>query len=125
MSHKTRVERHVTVDVLASIVGGALIASLLNKSGVAFLLSVAAGLVLFLLERNNIEEEDHLEEPNELIHEVRVSPFSESDLRVLREKASHPESTVPEEGLAFYVAGLNDGAAVTSQWVLDIIAGAE
>lgn len=125
MSHKTRVERHIAVDVLASVVGGALVASLLNKSFVAFLLSASAGVTLFLLERNNIEEEDHLEEPHELIHEVRVSPFSDSDIQVLLKKASHPPSEVPEEGVAFYIAGLDDGAAVTSQWVLDVIAEAE
>ena len=127
MSHKTRVNRHIAVDVLASVVGGALVASLLNKSLVAFLLSSAAGLVLFLLERNNIQEEDHLEKPREVLVEttVRVNPFSEKDMRLLRNKAEHPASNVPEEGLGFYIAGLEDGSAVTSQWVLDVIQEAE
>lgn len=125
MSHKTRVERHIIVDLIAGVAASALVVAISNKSLLSGLLSVAAGIALFLLERNNIEEEDHLEEPHELIHEVRVSPFSESDLRVLRKKAEHPASEVPEEGLAFYISGLADGAAVTSQWVLDVIAETE
>lgn len=129
MSHKTRVERHIAVDVLASVVGGALVASLLNKSLIAALLSAAAGLVLFLLERNNIQEEDEHDVPM-VYHEFSPSDhppqLSEENLEILRRTASRAETThVPEDSSDAYTVGLLDGAAITAEWVLEKVEGSE
>lgn len=123
MSHKTRVERHIAVDVLASVVGGALVASLLNKSVVAFLLSAAAGLTLFLLERNNIQEEDELDTPFQETVSVAVPQLSEENLEILRKKL-RPETThIPEDPSDAYTLGLLDGASITAEWVLEKVEG--
>lgn len=126
MSHKTRVERHITIDVLASVVGGMFVSAVLNKSGIAFALTAAIGVTLFLLERNNIKEEDELDTPHEVFVETLVQTppqLTADDLKILRRTASHPASEdILEEGLAYYIAGLEDGAAVNAQWVLNQVA---
>lgn len=58
MKHTIRIERHLIRDILASMAGGALVASFVQKSWIAGILAVAAGAVLFIQERADIEEEE-------------------------------------------------------------------
>jgi uncharacterized membrane protein len=58
MKHTIRVERHVLRDILASILGGALVVSVVQKSWIAGVLVIAAGAALFIQERADIEEEE-------------------------------------------------------------------
>lgn len=134
MSHKTRIERHIIVDLIAGVAAASLVVAILNKSWAAVLLTVASGVALFLLERNNIQDEDQLESDLNYfpgLVEAVDPPFlpntlSDKDVVILKKKASHPASTdVPSEGLACYIAGLEDGAAVTAQWVLNQLEEAE
>lgn len=124
MSHKSRVERHIVVDLIAATAAGSLVAAITTRSWVAAFLAFAAGVALLLIERHNIDEEDHLEfdatpKPNPL-------SLSVANIRMLQRKAMHPAShNVPEEGLAYYIAGLEDGAAVQADWVLGQLEGAE
>jgi hypothetical protein len=58
MRHQSRVRRHISVDILASVVGGAAVGAVVQKSwwlgGIAVL--VAGALIVF--EQVNIEEEE-------------------------------------------------------------------
>lgn len=126
MSHKTRVERHIGVDLLASVAGGALVSSLINKSAVAFALSVISGLALLLWERNNIQEEDELDTPFQETVSVSVPQLSEENLEILRKKTRKlPYAPVPEDSSDAYMLGLTDGAAITAEWVLEKVEGSE
>lgn len=131
MSHQTRVEHHIVVDILAGVLGASFVTALTARSLLALLLAALSGVVLFLLERNNIQEEDKLETNSDFFPEtvtrlIPVPSLSDKDVAILKKKALHPASTViPTEGLAFYMAGLEDGAAVTSQWVLNQIEDSE
>lgn len=122
MSHKTRVERHIIVDILAGILGASLVASLIGKSILAGLLALAAGVVLFFIERSNIKEEDTLEEN---IHPApeprrRALELTVKDVAVLGKVSSRAlHDDIDPEGLPFYIAGLEDGAATQAQWVID------
>lgn len=128
MSHKTRVERHIVVDVLAGVLGASFVTAFTAKSYLALILAVAAGVVLFLLERNNIQEEDQLEAAPEfeVIEAEAENLLSEADMGLLREWAKYPPSNnIPPEGNIFYTAGLRDGAAIASDWVLKTIGDSE
>lgn len=126
MSHKTRVNRHITVDLIAAVAAGSLVAAITLKSAVAVLLCVAAGAALILLERNNIQEEDELDTPFQETVTVAPPQLSEENLEILRLKATHPEAGhIPVEAIAYYVAGLEDGAAEMAKWVLGMVEGAE
>ena len=122
MSHRTRVERHIVVDLIAATAAGSLVAAVTTRSWVAVFLAFAAGVALFLLEWRNIDEEDRAED--------RIPPpplsLSLDNVLMLHKKASHPASdNVPEEGLAYYIAGLEDGAAIQADWVLNQLEGRE
>lgn len=129
MSHKTRVERHIVVDLIAAVAAGSLVAAITLKSVVAVLLGLAAGVALLLLERNNIQEEDDLEDSfedmavDELQYENLVPPppsLTTKDIAILQKKASHPPAEViSEANLAPYIVGLEDGAAEMAKWVLN------
>lgn len=58
MKRTIRVKRHCIRDLLAFISGGALVASVLQKSWISLTLSILNGIVLFIEERADIEEEE-------------------------------------------------------------------
>jgi hypothetical protein len=58
MTHRSRVNRHIGVDALASSAGGAFIAAIIEKSMLAFVLLVLLSIALFFLEKENIEDEE-------------------------------------------------------------------
>ena len=58
MKHKVRIERHLVRDILASILGGSLVVAVAQNSWVATCLTLIVGLVLFLVECVDIEEEE-------------------------------------------------------------------
>lgn len=125
MSHKSRVERHIVVDLIAATAAGSLVAAITTRSWVAAFLAFAAGVALLLIERHNIDEEDHAE-TTVLLPPPSPLSLSVANVRMLQRKAMHPAANnVPEEGLAYYIAGLEDGAAVQADWVLEQLEGAE
>lgn len=128
MSHKTRVERHIVVDLTSAVAAASLVVALTEHSWVAALLTLASGTALFLMERNNIQEEDQLEaEPEfEVVETVAVNSLSEANLQVLLAWAKYPPSNnIPPEGRLAYHDGLRDGAAIASDWVLKQIKDSE
>jgi hypothetical protein len=58
MNHTVRVKRHLVRDILASVVGGALVVAVAQKSWVGGLLVVLAAVALYFTERADIQEEE-------------------------------------------------------------------
>lgn len=58
MNHTVRVKRHLVRDILASVVGGALVVTVAQKSWIGGLLVVLAGVALYFTERADIQEEE-------------------------------------------------------------------
>ena len=58
MKHIVRVERHLIRDILASMIGGSLTVAVVQKSWMAAIIAIAAGLALFVTERADIQEEE-------------------------------------------------------------------
>ncbi len=58
MKHIVRVERHLVRDILASIIGGGLVVAVAQKSWVAAVVTIVAGVALAITERADIEEEE-------------------------------------------------------------------
>ena len=58
MKHIVRIERHLVRDILASALGGGLVATVTQKSWIAGIVTLAAAATLFITERADIEEEE-------------------------------------------------------------------
>jgi len=58
MNHTIRVKKHVIRDILASVVGGAFVGAIIQKSWIAAGLAVIVGFALFIEEKVDIQEED-------------------------------------------------------------------
>lgn len=58
MKHTIRIERHLVRDIMASILGGGLVVALTQKSWIAAILTIVAGVTLFITERADIQEEE-------------------------------------------------------------------
>ena len=58
MNHTVRVKRHLVRDILASVVGGALVVAVAQKSWIGGLLVVLSGVALYFTERADIQEEE-------------------------------------------------------------------
>jgi fatty acid desaturase len=58
MSHQSRVRRHISVDILASVVGGAAVSAVVQKSWWLGGLAVLVAVALAIFEQGNIEEEE-------------------------------------------------------------------
>jgi hypothetical protein len=112
MTHKTRVERHIIVDVLAGACGASAVTAVLQRSWLAFSLALILGGVLYLIERETIEEEDEILEEKMRVPDLIVETLQKIAGRVRAEKV------LPEDEIV-YQLGLNDGAADLAQYVLD------
>ena len=58
MTHVTRIERHIGVDVLAGALGASAVEAVVQLSWKAGLLALALGVALFFFEKSSIEEEE-------------------------------------------------------------------
>lgn len=132
MSHTTRVERHVSVDIVSSAAGGALVAAVLQKSWICALVAVALGAAVFIFDRMSIEE-DEIEfdpEPTETLPSTIYTPyiaprpgFNHIPLsvhkRIMFEAARDTEGIQSDAPLVIYHNGLQDGVITFAQWVKD------
>ena len=113
MTHRHRVERHIIVDILAGACGTSAAAAFLQRSWLALALALALGVVLYLLERETIEEEDS-ENPEDT---MRIPDLL---VEALKKVASRPHAEIIfPEYKDIYEQGLSDGAAQMAQYVLD------
>jgi hypothetical protein len=58
-------ERHFAVDITASAAGGALVASVLQKSWLCAVVAVALSIALYVFDRIGIENEEKVEETHD------------------------------------------------------------
>ena len=58
MNHTVRIKKHVVRDILASVVGGALVVAVAQKSWIGGLLAILAGAALYFTEWADIQEEE-------------------------------------------------------------------
>ncbi len=55
-------DRHYAVDIIASAAGGALVASILQKSWLCFCLAIGLCAALYVFDRIGIEAEENMED---------------------------------------------------------------
>jgi len=58
MKRTIRIKRHLVGDLLAFVAGGGLVDALYRRSWLGLILSVVNGVVLFIEEKADIEEEE-------------------------------------------------------------------
>jgi hypothetical protein len=114
MKHKTRIERFIIVDVLAGACGASGVTAVLQRSWLAAGLAAALGVVLVLLERETIDEEEATENG--------IMNLTDSALAALEKSASWKKTQkIAPEDLPVYEQGLRAGAADLAQFILEEI----
>jgi len=140
MSHTTRVERHVSVDIVSSAAGGALVAAVLQKSWLCALVAVALGAAVFIFDRMSIEEDEIEFDPEPGIRMLNcppvAPPFYLHNIQVPQEYHEMPdgvfkrvmfeaerdtEGIQSDEPLLIYHNGLQDGVITFAQWLKEEI----
>ncbi len=114
MTHTTRVERHILIDMLSGSCGALLIGGLLQKSWVYVGIGLAVAFALLLLERENIHREETPAAPK-----IDGLILSKEVVTILEQRAVMTLSTISEDQKEVYAAGLKDGSAVLAQYILD------
>ena len=115
MTHTTRVERHILVDMLSGATGALLVGGLLQKSWMYAGIGLLVAVALLLLERETIEQEEAPQEPK-----IAGQVIPEDVVRFLEARAALDMATgITPDDQKVYSAGLSDGSIVLAQYVLD------
>ena len=130
MSHTTRVERHVSVDIVSSAAGGALVAAVLQKSWLCALVAVALATAVWIFDRMSIEE-DEIEFDPDPIKTLPVTPYTpyvaplpgynhippSAYKRIMFESDRDTKGIQSDQPLLIYHNGLQDGVITFAQWL--------
>jgi hypothetical protein len=113
MTHTTRVERHILVDIASGVCGALFVGSLLQKSWWEAVLATLLAIALLFWEKGTIREEEMPVKPTgRVLANTTIQMLAKMSVKNLHDQITPEQHEV-------YVSGLEDGTATLAQYILD------